>query len=75
MTTYVYETIPQRPGEAPVYFEVKQSLVEAPLKVHPETGQPVRRVVLAGLGVLKAAEPAKGANAGDCGCAPGSCCG
>ncbi len=75
MTTYVYETIPQSPGEQPVYFEVKQSPVEAPLKVHPETGRPVRRVVLAGLGVLKSADPGKGAAGGGCGCAPGSCCG
>ncbi len=75
MTTYVYETIPQTPGEQPVYFEVKQPMSAAPLDVHPDTGRPVRRVVLGGYGVLKSGAPARTAAGGDCGCAPGGCCG
>ena len=39
MTTYVYETIPDQPGQAPRQFEVRQSMHDAPLKRHPETGE------------------------------------
>jgi predicted nucleic acid-binding Zn ribbon protein len=75
MTTYVYETIPGSPEEQPVYFEVKQSVTEAPLTTHPETGRPVRRVLLRGYGVLKAGGSAPATDGGSCGCAPGGCCG
>ncbi len=53
MTTYVYETIPSKPGEKPRFFEIKQSINAAPLTKHPDTGEPIRRVVLGGFGVLK----------------------
>ena len=61
MTTYVYETIPQQPGEAPRRFEFKQSMRDAALTKHPETGEPVRRVIAGGYGVVtqKAAPPAQ----------------
>lgn len=49
MTTYVYETIPQKAGEKPRYHEIKQRMSESPLTTHPETGQRIRRVVLGGL--------------------------
>ena len=52
MTTYVYETIPSKAGEKPRYFEFKQSMSDKPLTKHPETGEPIRRVVLGGFGVL-----------------------
>lgn len=57
MTTYVYETIPQVPGEQPRTFELKQSMKDAALTQHPETGEPVRRVVLGGFGILTGAKP------------------
>lgn len=59
MTTYVYETIPQKPGAEPRRFEVRQSMHEAPLTKHPETGEPVRRVIAGGFGFIaqKAAPP------------------
>jgi predicted nucleic acid-binding Zn ribbon protein len=46
MPIYVYETIPadDSPGEQ---FEVFQSMADEPLTKHPETGQPVRRVLCA----------------------------
>lgn len=75
MTTYVYETIPQSEGEKPEYFEVKQSMHDAPLAKHPATGKPVRRVVLGGYGVLKADTAAKANSEGGCGCGPSGCCG
>ena len=52
MTTYVYETIPQRPKEKPVRFEVQQAMTAPPLKTHPETGAPVRRVITGGYGFI-----------------------
>lgn len=58
MTTYVYETIPQRAGEKPERFEVRQSMKDAALTRHPDTGQPVRRVIAGGFGfVAQKAEP------------------
>ena len=59
MTTYIYETIPQNSGERPQRFEVRQSMQDKPLKKHPETGQPVRRVIAGGLGFIaqKSAPP------------------
>lgn len=52
MATYTYETIPQTPGEEPVRFEVRQSMLEDALTEHPDTGVPVRRVITGGLGVM-----------------------
>jgi predicted nucleic acid-binding Zn ribbon protein len=45
MPTYVYEVVTADgvPGER---FEVVQPMNEPPLTAHPETGQPVRRVIL-----------------------------
>lgn len=52
MATYTYETIPQTPGEEPVRFEVRQSMLDAALTAHPDTGVPVRRVITGGLGIM-----------------------
>ncbi len=71
MTTYVYETIPTKPGQKPRYFEIKQSIKDPTLTMHPETGDPIRRVVLGGLGVLR--KEASGDSSG-CGCGPSGCC-
>lgn len=59
MTTYVYETVPSQPDAEPRRFEVRQSMHDAPLTRHPETGEPVRRVIAGGYGVItqKAAPP------------------
>jgi predicted nucleic acid-binding Zn ribbon protein len=61
MTTYIYETIPQQPGAAPRRFEIRQSMSESPLTTHPETGEPVRRVIAGGYGFIaqKAAPPSQ----------------
>ena len=77
MTTYVYETIPQQPGEKSTFFEIKQSMQDAPLTQHPESGKPIRRVILGGYGVLKsggAPAPKSSASDGGCGCGPAGCC-
>jgi len=50
MPTYVYETTnPDKPGRR---FEVVQSMKDEPLRVDRETGEPVRRIISGGLGVL-----------------------
>lgn len=69
MTTYVYETIPQKPGAKPKRFEVQQSMKDAPLTQHPETGEPVRRVIAGGFGFIaqKSAPPAQPCGS-QCGC-------
>lgn len=74
MPTYVYETIPQNDTEPPEFFEVKQSMQDAPLTVHPESGKPVRRVILGGYGVMTSGGSAKESGEGGCGCGPTGCC-
>ena len=69
MTTYVYETVPQKPNETPRRFEVRQSMRDAALTKHPDTGEPVRRVIAGGYGIIaqKAAPPSHSCG-GQCGC-------
>ncbi len=50
MPTYVYETTGT--DKPPRRFEVTQSMKDEALRVDPETGEPVRRVISGGLGVL-----------------------
>lgn len=52
MAVYVYETIPRNPKEKPRRFEVQQRMTDPPLKKDPETGQPVRRVIVGGSGLV-----------------------
>ncbi len=54
MATYVYETIPQKPGEPATQFELQQSMRDAALTAHPETGVPVRRIITGGYGLIGA---------------------
>lgn len=70
MTTYIYESLNTNPGEKRQYFEIKQSMTDAPLSKHPETGEPIRRVILGGLGVLKK----DNGDSSSCGCGPSGCC-
>ena len=52
MATYVYETIPKNPKAKPRRFEVEQKMSDPPLKTDPETGLPVRRVIIGGSGLV-----------------------
>jgi predicted nucleic acid-binding Zn ribbon protein len=77
MTTYVYQTIPTD-GCAPQTFEFRQSIKDAPLTHHPQTGEPIRRVISGGLGYLakpSGASPAPSAgghcHGPSCGCSHG----
>lgn len=74
MTTYVYESIPAKSGEKPSYFEFKQSMNDAPFAKHPETGEPIRRVLLGGFGVLSS-KPTSKPTSGNSGSSCGSGCG
>ena len=44
MPVYVYEVV-NADDSGGAQFEVTQRIVEKPLTVHPETGEPVRRVI------------------------------
>ena len=44
MPVYVYETV-LPDGSAGELFEIAQSIKDPPLTQHPETGEPVRRVI------------------------------
>ncbi|MCX6901469.1 MAG: zinc ribbon domain-containing protein [Verrucomicrobia bacterium] len=52
MATYVYETIPAKPGDEVRHYEIRQSMKDAALTKHPETGEPIRRVITGGLGLI-----------------------
>lgn len=71
MTTYVYETIPRKSGAQPRQFEIRQHMSDPPLTKHPESGEPIRRIIMGGYGVLGSSskEADTGAQA------PRSCCG
>jgi len=76
MATYIYETVPDSPDLPIRRFEFKQSMKDSPLTHDPETGQPVRRVIAGGLGVIVAGarmagtrpSPNSGCGTGRCGC-------
>lgn len=50
MPTYTYESIPTD-GSAPARFEVVQRMNDTPLTSHPDTGEPVRRIITGGQGI------------------------
>lgn len=77
MTTYVYETIPAKEGVAGTRYEIRQSMKDPALTHHPETGEPIRRVILGGFGILSTGRdrtsspplPAHCCRGASCGCA------
>jgi hypothetical protein len=73
LATYVYETIPEQPGEPPRRFEVVQSMKDAPLTRDPASGQRVRRVISGGYGLMGVSEKSPSAPAA-APCAPGCAC-
>ena len=75
MTTYVYETIPSKPGQKPRFFEIKQAMSDKPLTKHPDSGEAIRRVVLGGYGVLSSAQKKSTANTKSSCCGGTGCCG
>ena len=51
MPIYVYEVI-TTDGQEGETFEVLQKISDPPLTKHPETGEPIRRVITGGLGLM-----------------------
>jgi predicted nucleic acid-binding Zn ribbon protein len=72
--TYLYETIPTQKGDKVKQFEIKQSADDAPLTKHPETGEPIRRVILGGWGLVTGKTTSSTPSKGGCGCGPSGCC-
>lgn len=72
--TYLYETIPTREGDEVKHYEIKQSMSDLPLTKHPETGEPIRRVILGGWGLLTHKANGGSTSQGSCGCGPSGCC-
>jgi len=71
MTTYIYETIPADDATEPRVFEFQQRMTDKPLTQHPETGEPVRRIISGGLGIMqkgKAPSPSASSCGSGCGC-------
>ncbi len=69
MATYIYETVPRKSGQKPKRFEHSQSMNDAPLTKHPETGEPVRRVISGGYGIItQKATPPPAPCGNPCGC-------
>lgn len=70
MPIYEYETV-ARPRRR---YEIKQSMKDDALRVHPETGEEIRRVITGGLGYMgksRGSSPAPashGCGSGACGC-------
>ncbi len=77
MPTYVYETIPADAESEPRRFELFQRMMDDPLKIDPQSGEPVRRIITGGIGIkLKglrrsAVVNKNSAAATACGCATG----
>jgi predicted nucleic acid-binding Zn ribbon protein len=76
VTTYIYETIPEKKGDSVRRYEIKQSMKDAALAKHPETGEGIRRVVVGGYGILKSGDsaPRAAAPSGGHGCCGGCGC-
>ena len=67
MAIYVYETTdPKKPARR---FEIQQSMKDPALTKHPETDEPIQRVITGGYGVMTkgaAAEPPPECGRGAC---------
>ena len=75
MATYIYETIPEAPDQPVRTYEIQQSMRDAAFTRHPETGEPIRRVITGGLGIMtssRAGAPAPAPSGGHC-CAGAGC--
>jgi len=74
MAIYVYQTVPAIEGEPVQTYEIRQSMKDAALTEHPETKEPIRRVITGGLGIMTSskggsAPPAQGGGGCGGGCA------
>ena len=75
---YLYETVPATEGGETKRFEIRQSIHDQPLSHHPESGEPIRRVIVGGMGFISGKSKNPGSSAprqshGGCGCGHGGC--
>lgn len=71
MAIYVYETVPETEGESVQTYEIRQSMKDAALTRHPDTGERIRRVITGGLGIMTSSKGASAPRPS----ASGHCCG
>jgi predicted nucleic acid-binding Zn ribbon protein len=75
MAIYIYQTVPAKEGGLVRTYEIRQSMKDAALTEHPETKEPIRRVITGGLGIMTSS---KGGGApppqGGGGCGGGCAC-
>ena len=70
MAIYIYQTVPAKEGGPVRTYEIRQSMKDAALTEHPETKEPIRRVITGGLGIMtssKAASAPPPQGGGGCG--------
>ena len=76
--TYLYATIPATEGGEVKHYEFQQSMKDDPFTHHPETGEPIRRVILGGWGLMtkkaSSGTSASSSSGGSCGCGTAGCC-
>ena len=76
MAIYTYETIPAAPDQPVRTYEIRQSMKDAALSTHPETGEPIRRVITGGLGIMTSGKGSSSPSASSGhGCGAGCGCG
>ena len=76
MAIYTYETIPGTVDEPVRTYEIRQSMKDSALTRHPETGEPIRRVITGGLGIMTSGKGGGSpAPSGGHGCGAGCGCG
>jgi predicted nucleic acid-binding Zn ribbon protein len=69
MPIYVYETV-KRPVRR---YEIKQGMKDDALRVHPDTGAEIRRVISGGLGFMTKGSGTQATPIAKKGCGHGSC--
>lgn len=79
MPIYEYEIIPSEGKvQSAERFEIRQSMADAPLTRHPETGEPIRRVYAAfSVGAAGSGSSSKSSASypsSSCGCCGGGSC-
>ncbi len=70
MATYVYETIVKE-GEETKQYEISHSMMDDALTKHPETGEPIERIILGGTGMMGGSKSEPAPSSG--GCCGGGC--
>jgi len=68
MPIYVYETVPEKADQKATQFEVVQRMTDEALTNHPDTGEPVHRIISGGISLPVSSK------GGDC-CDGGCSCG